>query len=94
MDEQPGLTGDERAELERHRAENAVLRAQARRPDGLAVERGPAPGRAAAALAHDRGRGTDRARLCAGTAGWSGGVGLQPGHQHRSVRPHGSPAGR
>jgi hypothetical protein len=45
MDEQPSLTGDERAELERHRAENAVLRAQARRPDGLAVERGPAPGR-------------------------------------------------
>ena len=44
MDEQPGLTGDERAELERLRAENAVLRAQARRPDGLAVERGPAGG--------------------------------------------------
>ena len=42
MDEQPGLTGDERAELERLRAENAVLRAQAQRPDGLAVERGPA----------------------------------------------------
>jgi hypothetical protein len=38
MDEQPGLTGDERAELERLRAENAVLRAQARRPDG------PGPG--------------------------------------------------
>ena len=38
MDEQPGLTGDERAELERLRAENATLRAQAPRPDG------PGPG--------------------------------------------------
>jgi hypothetical protein len=42
MDKQPGLTGDERAELQRLRAENAALRAQARRPDEVAVDRGPA----------------------------------------------------
>jgi hypothetical protein len=45
MDEQPGLTGDERAELERHRAENAVLRAQARRPAWPSNAARPAPGR-------------------------------------------------
>jgi hypothetical protein len=40
MDEQPGLTGDERAELNRLRAENAALRAQGQ----AAAPRPPRPG--------------------------------------------------
>jgi hypothetical protein len=36
-------------------------------------------------LAHHPGRGADCARLCAGAAGRGGGVGPQPGHQHRPL---------
>jgi hypothetical protein len=45
MDTRPGLTEDERAELERLRAEVASLRLQARKPEAAA--KAPVPGRAA-----------------------------------------------
>ena len=91
MEEGSGLTEHERAELDRLPAQNAALRAQ-----GQAAAPGPPalPARRAAAVAHDRRRPADRARLCAGAAGRGGGVGPQPGHQHRPLYRHGGTAGQ
>jgi hypothetical protein len=49
MSENPGLSIDERAELERLRAENAALRAQARRAGAAGQDTVPAPGAGPAA---------------------------------------------
>jgi hypothetical protein len=92
MDSRGALTGDERAELERLRAEVATLRVQVRQPELPA--RDAVTGRAV----RQRWRTVVAALLTCSAVCWRRWPGWRcgpaPGHRHRPVRRHREPPGQ
>ena len=94
MTEDAALSADERAELERLRAEVADLRTQvATAPEADEQVVIPPLATAAAAVALSRGHLADRDRMHTRTARWGGRLVKELAHQYRSLRNNRGTAG-